>query len=114
MSILGKIFGSDSVVSKGLGLIDELWTSGEERADNKIKLLEAYAPFKLAQRYLAFSFAGVYLGSYLLVLAMFLLGYETIGVTDIMGEFQIGGIMFVIVAFYFSGGVVDSIKRKNG
>ena len=112
MSIFGKIFGSDSIIGKGLGLIDEIWTSDEEKAENKIKLLNAYAPFKIAQRYLAVIFTITYVSSYLLTLTLHLAGLKTDGVTEIMATFRIGLIMLTIVGFYFGGGVIDSIKRK--
>ena len=34
LQILGNIFGTGEVVKKGLDLIDEAWTSDEEKAEN--------------------------------------------------------------------------------
>lgn len=63
--ILGKIFGSDKVIESGINLIDSLHTSTEEevaaKAKAKTDLLNAYAPFKLAQRYLALMFTAMFL-----------------------------------------------------
>ena len=63
--ILTKILGSGDVIKKGLDLIDDIHTSKEEEinAKNKAKidLLSAYAPFKVAQRYLALMFGFTYL-----------------------------------------------------
>jgi hypothetical protein len=65
LNIIGKMLGSDKVVAKGLDLIDDIWTSDSEREEDKrlmveaktkakTDLLSAYAPFKLAQRWIAF------------------------------------------------------------
>ena len=65
MGILGKIFGAEEVIKSGLDLIDDMHTSDEEeiaaKAKAKVDLLNAYAPFKLAQRYLAFMFTFMFL-----------------------------------------------------
>ena len=57
MGILATILGSSGVVEKGMELIDKMHTSTEEeiaaKAKAKTDLLQAYAPFKIAQRYLA-------------------------------------------------------------
>ena len=59
-ALLGKIFGSEKVIQSGIELIDSLHTSTTEEIAAKTKaktdLLTAYAPFKLAQRVIAFSF----------------------------------------------------------
>ena len=117
LSVLGKIFGSGDVISKGIQLIDDMHTSTEEEIVAKTKaktdLLASYAPFKLAQRYLAIMFAVSFLGTFMLVMGMTLLGKGDIdAVKSVLGDFYIGEIMLTIVAFYFSGGVVDSFKRK--
>ena len=36
LGILSNIFGSGDVVKKGLELIDEAWTSDEEKAENEV------------------------------------------------------------------------------
>ena len=71
MGILSKILGSTDVLSKGLDLIDDMHTSDTEAIEAKTKaktqLLSSYAPFKVAQRYLALIFAFTFVGSYLMV-----------------------------------------------
>lgn len=117
MGILAKIFGMGDVVEQGVKLIDSLHTSDEERiaAGSKAKtdLLNAYAPFKLAQRVLAFMFAGVFIFSFFLVLVMTLMGKgNTQDVMAVLNMFYIGEIMLTIVIFYFGGGFVEgSINR---
>ena len=112
MGILATIFGSGEVIKRGLDLIDDMHTSDEEelaaKADAKVKLLNAYAPFKIAQRYLALLFAGMFIFSFLLVLGMTLAGEGNIAaVKVVLSEFYIGEIMLSIILFYFGGGFAE-------
>jgi len=79
--ILGSILGNDKVMSKGMELIDDAFESDEEKRESKTKakidLLKAYAPFKVAQRYLALSFMVMYGISFFLVLGLTLFGTAT-------------------------------------
>lgn len=128
LGILSNIFGSGDVVKKGLDLIDEAWTSDEEKADNEVKIIEAktnakatllnaYAPFKLAQRYLALMFTFVYL----FIMINGILGslYGWVNMENVReslkfaNEMWLGEIMITIVAFYFGGGLVESYKKKG-
>ena len=80
MGILSTIFGSGDVISKGLDLIDDMHTSDVEMVEAKTKaktdLMAAYAPFKIAQRYIAVMFGGTYISTYLLVIAMTFMGQD--------------------------------------
>jgi hypothetical protein len=116
-SVLAKIFGSGDVISKGMDLIDNMHTSTEEEIVAKTKaktdLLGAYAPFKLAQRYLAIMFAVTFLSSFALVLGMTLYGKGDItAVKQVLGDFYIGEIMLTIVLFYFGGGAFEGVTEK--
>lgn len=128
MNLLGKIFGADKVIDKGLELIDDLYTSDEEEAEIKQKLIEAktkaktdlmvaYAPFKLAQRYIAFTFVIIF--SFIMVNGVVgsLYGWIDIAQVEQAKEFAdsmwLGEIMIAIVSFYFGGGFVESIKRNK-
>jgi hypothetical protein len=115
--ILAKMFGSGDVISKSLDLIDNIHTSTEEEIAAKSKaktdLLSAYAPFKLAQRYLALMFATAFLVSFVLVLSMTLAGKGDIeAVKQVLGDFYIGEIMLTIVMFYFGGGAFEGVAEK--
>ncbi len=118
--VIAKILGSGNVVEKGLDLIDQMHTSTEEEIAAKTKaktdLLAAYAPFKIAQRYLALMFGTTFLLSFALVLAMTLGGKGDIdGVRDVLNEFFIGEAMLIILAFYFGGGAFEGVfKARNG
>ena len=117
IGIIGKILGSDKVLSKGMELIDSMHTSETEAIEaktaQKVELLKNYAPFKGAQRYLALMFGGTFLLSFFLVLGMTLFGYgNTFTIKTVLDDFYIGEIMLLIVGFYFGGGLAESIKRK--
>jgi hypothetical protein len=95
-------------------------TSTEEEIAAKTKakkdLLSAYAPFKLAQRYLALMFGLTFLLSYALVLGMTISGQgDPDAVTKVMEQFSINYAMLIILGFYFGGGAVEGFmeKRKN-
>lgn len=112
MGILSSIFGTGDVISKGIDLIDSLHTSTEEEIAAKSKaktdLLSAYAPFKLAQRYLALMFAITFLLSFFIVLGLTLLKMTDIdAVRSVLNEFYVGEIMFTIIGFYFGGGFLE-------
>lgn len=118
MNVIGKILGSGNVVEKGMDLIDSMHTSDTESIEAKSKaktdLLKAYAPFKIAQRYLALMFGATFLGSFVLVLIMTLGDLGTPGdARKVISEFRIGEIMFMIVAFYFGGGAFEGYQSKK-
>ena len=117
MGILNTIFGSGDVITKGMDLIDSFHTSDTEMVEAKTKaktdLMTAYAPFKIAQRYLALMFGGTYISTYLLVIVMTFIGKDVTAVKGILSEFQIDWIMLSIVMFYFGGGLADSVMKKK-
>lgn len=117
MGLLGRIFGSVEIVKEGFELIDDLHTSDEERIEAKtnerVRVLEAYAPFKLAQRLLAVMFAATFLFSFFLVLTMTLIGEgNTEAVLAVLKEFFIGEAMLIILLFYFGGGAAEGVIAK--
>jgi len=117
MGVLAKILGNGSVISDGLKLIDDMHTSDEEaiaaKSKARIDLMTAYAPFKIAQRFLALMFGATFLGSYVLVLGMTITGRgDPDAVTKVMDQFTINYAMLIILGFYFGGGVVESIQQR--
>ena len=96
-----------------------MWTTKEEeiqsKAKAKIDLLEAYAPFKIAQRYLAIMFTFMFL----FIMANGVVGalYGWIDMSNVeqakkfASDMWLGEIMLAIVGFYFSGGTLDSLSR---
>jgi archaellum biogenesis protein FlaJ (TadC family) len=122
MGILSTIFGGGDVISKGMDLIDDFHTSDTEmieaKTNAKTQLLQAYAPFKIAQRYLALMFSATFLLSFILVLGMTLAGKGDIdAVKSVLSEFYIGEIMLTIIVFYFGGGFAEGAlnsKKSKG
>ena len=117
LGVLGKILGSGDVIQQGMKLIDDMHTSDEEaiaaKSKAKIDLMSAYAPFKIAQRYLALMFGVTFLSSYVLVLAMTISGQgDPDAVTKVMEQFSINYAMLIILGFYFGGGVVESFQQR--
>ena len=128
MGILSNIFGTGEVIKKGLELIDEAWTSDEEKAENEAKIIEAktnakatllnaYAPFKLAQRYLALMFSSVFLFIMMNGVLGALYGWVDMNAVQeakrFANEMWLGEIMLAIIGFYFGGGLVESYKNKD-
>tara|TARA_R110001583_G_scaffold19689_1_gene76822 strand:+ start:1656 stop:2018 length:363 start_codon:yes stop_codon:yes gene_type:complete len=118
MGILSTILGSGDVIGKGLDLIDSMHTSETEAIEAKTKaktdLLTSYAPFKVAQRYIALIFGFTFVGSYLMVLVLFFMGRDITAVQEIISAFKIDWCMLSIVAFYFGGGAFEGIASKKG
>ena len=117
LSIFQKLLGSGDIVSKGIELIDSFHTSETEAIEAKTKaktdLLESYAPFKVAQRYLALIFGFTFVASYILVLVLFFLGRDIAEVQEIINAFKIDWIMLTIVGFYFGGGAFEGVIGKK-
>lgn len=111
MGILSTIFGSGEVIEKGFDLIDDFHTSDEEIIEAKVKgkiaLLQGYAPFKVAQRYLAVMFTLNFLASFWIAVGLWAYGKDMQGFLGIMAAFNLGWIMLTIVGFYFGGGFLE-------
>jgi hypothetical protein len=126
--ILGKIFGSSSVIEKAGSLIDEAFYTDSEKAEDKMKatqmkaqhrldLMKSYEPFKLAQRYIAFGFVFVFLFIMLNGVVGALYGLVDMENVEQARKFAddmwLGQIIMMIVSFYFGGGLVESLGRNK-
>lgn len=121
IGILAKILGSKGVIEQGMSLIDDMVVTTEEEIAAKSKaktdLLAAYQPFKLAQRYIALMFTGMFL----FIMANGVVGalYGVIDMAnveaakDFASSMWLGEIMLGIVGFYFGGGLASSIKERK-
>ena len=132
MGIFSKIFGSDDVINKAAdGIyngIDKLVYTDEEKADMRLKaaqqflkLLKAYEPFKLAQRLLALTFAIPYIVVWIISAILFVVGAlipELSNAIDASRELAkmnnetLGTPVAIILAFYFSGGMLEGVVSK--
>jgi len=133
MGMIGRIFGTDKAVDnlldKDNGLLTQVggWIGGlkhteEEKAEDAqatrqwgLKQLEALEPFKVVQRILAFAAAALWI----IVGLNVLLGIWFANPVTIqhLKEFAMSDYIFwpVISVFslYFSGGVVNSLRKKS-
>lgn len=113
---IGSILGSGDVVSKGMDLIDDAFETDAEARDSKTKakidLMKAYAPFKVAQRWLAIMFGLNFIAAFWTAVGLWGFDKNLDGFLEILGAFNIGWIMFAIVTFYFGGGLSESIGRS--
>ena len=117
IGILTSILGNAKVIEKGMDLIDQVHTSDEEmerlKAETKIQTMQAYAPLKVAQRYLALMFTATFLSSFFLVLVMTLMGKTNIpDIKQVIDDFYLGEAMLTILAFYFGGGMIEGVVGK--
>jgi hypothetical protein len=133
MSIFNRIFSSD----KALDVADNIFKSGikgmdvlnytkEEQAENalkaadtKVKLLEAYEPFKLAQRLLALLLVGTFCIDVLIasIFSILTMWYpdRAMVVVDLIKTIVVSTLVTpvsIVVGFYFFGGLKGMIKRK--
>lgn len=120
---IGSILGGGDVLSKGMDLIDDAFETDaearESKTNAKIELMKAYAPFKVAQRWLAIMFGLNFIAAFWTSVGLWAMEKNLDGFLEILGAFNIGWIMFAIVTFYFGGGLSESIGRsfitkKNG
>lgn len=119
MGVIKNILGSGDVVKKGMDLIDSFHTSETEAIEAKTKaktdMLKAYAPFKIAQRFLALMFGFTFLACFVLVLGMTMAGESDIDqVRQVISEFYIGEIMLTIIGFYFGSGMFEGYQEAKG
>ncbi len=117
LGVLASILGNGDVIKKGMDLIDDVHSSDEEmerlKTETKIQTMQAYAPFKVAQRYLALMFTGTFLASFALVLVMTLMDKANIpNIKQVIDDFYLGEAMLTILAFYFGGGMLEGVVGK--
>ena len=136
MGWVGKLIGTDKAIDnildkdngllKGFGgWIDDMHHTEAEQVEANaskrewgIRQLEALAPFKVVQRILAFASTALWIFAGINVIGA--IWYDAAFGTDVttdMLKFASSEYVFwpvmTVFALYFSGGVVDSIKRKK-
>lgn len=114
MGILGKLLGSDKVIDSGIKAADAAWFTTEEKAEYHLRVLKAYEPFKLAQRFLALIYSVPYVT---LVFVLHVL--MACGVADFIDQIELLNKQFgvantVILSFYFGGGALEGVVRAAG
>jgi hypothetical protein len=128
MSIFGKLFNSEKAIDNISRGVDKAIYTNEEKADFFAKLLELYAPFKLAQRYLALIFCIPYALTWVVVslcyVAIFIAGFYYPNTQPMLENIlpilqhlngDYGTICITIVVFYFGGGALEgAVERFKG
>jgi hypothetical protein len=118
MNIFSKLFGSQKVIDAGISGIDKAFYTEEEKAEDrlkaapwKIKLLNAYEPFKVAQRVLALVYSVPYVSAWMgCFVASF--WYEMDDQFKLLNG-DMGTICMIIIGFYFGGGAIESLGKKR-
>lgn len=116
-----SLFGKGDIVDKAAKGIDAVFYTDQEKADYMLKLLKAYEPFKLMQRYLALMFGGVYLLTWIVCVALFVAGAVTgsgefIQSSDMLGQRNnetLGLPVSLIMSLYFGGGAIEGIIKAK-
>lgn len=128
---LGTVFNTlfrGDVFNKGAEIVDEAFHTDQEKAANKVQILEMktrflklYEPFKIAQRYLAivFSvpFAILHVGCFAVRVAFWDNPELQESVRIIQEDINVsfGNIVWTIIGFYFLGGTVEGgIRAYKG
>lgn len=116
-NIIGKLFGSDNVINKGMDAIDALVLTDQEKSSRKLLFLKTYEAFKIAQRYALILFTIPFLLLHVATCVSWLVAIFTIKdkmvytrvVEELhqlahMNNVTLGEPVTWIVAFYFLGG----------
>ena len=134
MSIFSRIFGSKDVIKQAAdGIyhgVDKAFYTSEEKAEGFLKLLKAYEPFKLAQRWLALVLTIPYVVVWVLAALMMVIGgfitpentkdgiyfgthlVESAKNLGAMNNDTLGFPVALILGFYFGGGAVEGVARS--
>jgi hypothetical protein len=120
MSFLTNIFGSEKVINGAIDGIDAMFYTDEEKAQQKIALLEAYQPFKLIQRVLAFFVAFLFSIVFIIEMVLVILSMwfpstlETVSVINSLEIVSMLGWAFIsVMSLYFTGGVFNVFANKK-
>lgn len=122
---LFKALFSSGAVTQGLGLIDKAFYTDGEKAENFNKLLAAYEPFKLAQRFLALTLGLPFVFIHIVLVVCWMISIFTAGPgleykfifeqLKLVAEYNnttLGEPFFYVVLFYFGGGAVEGIVKR--
>jgi len=126
MSIFSKLFGSNKVVDAAIKAGDVIFYTDEEKSEWKLRMLKAYEPFKIAQRYLAVILSIPFVGLHALAgIQILIAGWFTgatgkniheasLALMEINNE-TLGMPVSIVLGFYFAGGLAEgAFRAKNG
>ncbi len=119
MGFLTKLFGSESIIKGVYNGTDKAFFTSEEKADHFLKLMKAYEPFKLLQRFLALIVGIPYIIVYLISAFFFMYGMTLDDIEKSMRLVQaskelaainnntLGTPFAIILSFAFGGGLLE-------
>ncbi|NJB83621.1 hypothetical protein [Wenyingzhuangia aestuarii] len=117
-STVGKIFSPGELGKSIISGVDKSILTSEEGIDYHKEFLKLYEPYKIAQRFLALMFTGVYLMVHLITsIAHFILVLMKQNAEHVIELYNynnegLGTIVLVIVSFYFGGGAIEGVVNK--
>jgi len=111
MGLLGKIFGSEKVISGGMDMLDNAFYTDQEKVENHKEMLKLYEPYKLAQRGIAFVMVGLFGLAFITVFAMSIIGLEYKEPLTVIDSFGIAYLTGLVFTFYFAGSVLGKGKK---
>lgn len=116
MSFFGKLFGTDKAIEKGFDLADKAFFTDEERAEAKAKVLTAYEPFKLAQRYFMMIVTLPYMLAWFCLFCLLFYRAITTGSTTELKDFLMNGdviyLVMTMAVFYFGDTIANKFNKK--
>lgn len=127
MSFWGRLFGSSDVIKQAAdGIyngVDKAWYTNEEKAEGFLALLQAYEPFKLAQRLLALTVTIPYVTAWLICVLMLVVsafvepayGKQIEESARLIGELNndtLGIPVALTLSFYFGGGALEGVVSR--
>jgi hypothetical protein len=121
-----SVDNSSKVVDGIYNGIDKAFYTTEEKAEDrikletskletKLKLLPLFEPFKIAQRVIAIGFSINFLLAFWLGTILLIFSSEAMlsKYLELVAIFNLGWIMGAIIAWYFTGGIINSTKDKK-
>lgn len=126
MAIWGKLFGSDKIIDAGIKAGDAVFFTDEEKSEWRLRLLKAYEPFKIAQRWLALLTTTPFVLLHILAaLQVLITGWlpgplgkavheSALNVMQYNND-TLGVPVALILGFYFAGGAFEgALRAKSG
>lgn len=112
MNILKAIFSGGELVKSIARGADEVHYSSEEKDAHQERMLELYAPFKLAQRFMMMIVCIPYMGAWVITfLVSFIPDVEIESQIDLLTG-DVGSVFLAIAVFYFGGGAFEGLAGK--
>lgn len=124
MAIWSKLFGADKVINAGIRAGDALFFTDEEKSEWRLRLLRAYEPFKIAQRWMAILLTTPFVALHSLAgVQILIMGWlpgalqksvhESALVLMEHNNETLGLPVAIVLGFYFGGGMIESYARKD-